>query len=35
MITLGALCVSLGSVAWAFQDQVEPVLTSLLEALRG
>jgi flagellar biosynthesis protein FliR len=35
LITLGALCLSMGSVAWAFQDQVEPVLTSLLEALRG
>lgn len=35
LITLGALCLSMGTVAWTFQDQVEPVLTSLLEALRG
>jgi flagellar biosynthetic protein FliR len=35
LITLGAICLSMGTVAWTFQDQVEPVLTSLLEALRG
>ena len=35
MITLGALSVSLGTAVWAFQDQVEPALTALLEALRG
>jgi flagellar biosynthetic protein FliR len=35
LITLGAICLSIGTVAWTFQDQVEPVLTSLLEALRG
>ncbi len=35
LITLGAVCLSMGTVAWAFQEQVEPVLTSLIEALRG
>ncbi len=35
MITLGAIIVSLGAVAWAFQEEIEPVLASLLEAWRG
>jgi flagellar biosynthesis protein FliR len=35
LISLGAISLSLGTVAWVFQDEVEPVLKSLLEALRG
>jgi flagellar biosynthetic protein FliR len=35
LVTLGVICLSLGTVAWAFQDQVEPVLTSLIEAWCG
>ena len=34
MITLGTLSITLGSIAWAFQDQIEPTLTLLVEALQ-
>jgi flagellar biosynthesis protein FliR len=35
MITLGALGVSLGTMAWVFQEQVDPMLTLLVEIFRG
>jgi len=34
LATLGALSISLGAAAWAFQDQVEPVLETVLDALK-
>jgi flagellar biosynthetic protein FliR len=33
LVTLGTLSVSLGVAAWAFQEQVDPVLQSLFDAL--
>lgn len=33
LITLGTLSVSLGIAAWAFQEQVEPALETLIDAL--
>jgi hypothetical protein len=34
LITLGTLSVSLGVAAWAFQEQVDPALQSLFNALQ-
>ncbi len=34
LATLGTLSVSLGAAAWIFQEQLEPALETLLEALR-
>jgi flagellar biosynthetic protein FliR len=33
MVTLGALAVSLGAIAWIFQDQIDAVLETLPETL--
>jgi len=35
MLTFGTLMLSLGAAAWVFQDQIEPALTLLLEALHA
>ena len=34
VVTLGVLGISLGAAAWAFQEQVEPMLETVLAALR-
>ena len=34
-VSLGTLSVSLGAAAWLFQEQLDPMLQSLLETLRG
>lgn len=33
MVTLGTLSITLGSIAWAFQDQIEPMLAVIVDAL--
>ncbi len=35
MVSLGALSVTLGSIAWAFQDQIEPTLELIVRALQS
>jgi flagellar biosynthetic protein FliR len=35
LATLGALWVSVGSIAWVFQEQLEPALETMLDALGG
>ena len=35
MITLGTLSLTLGSIAWTFQDQIEPTLSLLFETLQA
>jgi len=35
MLTFGALALSLGAAAWVFQDQLEPAMEILLEALHA
>ena len=35
MVTLGTLMVTLGIAAWAFQEQTEPALQSLLDAIQA
>ena len=34
LVTLGAICLVLGTAAWTFQEPLEPVLESLSDALR-
>ena len=35
MLTFGALALSLGAMVWIFQQQVEPALEALMEALHA
>ena len=35
LVTLGAICLALGTAAWTFQEPLEPVLESLSDALRS
>jgi flagellar biosynthetic protein FliR len=35
LVTLVTLALSLGSAAWIFQDQIEPLLERLLQATGG
>lgn len=35
MITLCAMALSLGAMAWVFQEQVDPMLNLLVEIFRG
>jgi flagellar biosynthetic protein FliR len=35
MLTLGVLSLSLGAIAWIFQEQVDPTLAALLEVFQG
>jgi flagellar biosynthesis protein FliR len=35
LTTLGALSISLGAAAWIFQDEIEPVLATLVAALKA
>jgi flagellar biosynthetic protein FliR len=35
LVTLGALSLSVGAAAWAFQDEIEPALATIVAALRA
>jgi flagellar biosynthesis protein FliR len=35
LVMFGVLIISLGTIVWIFQDQVEPILNAVLETLRA